>query len=227
MTFLERERLRAARAGDEQAFALLVAPYRPELQAHCRQLLGSSHDAEDAVQDALLRAWRSLRGFEGRGSLRAWLYRIATNCAMTMLSRRSSSMVPVESETTMLTESELGPPPATPETRVEQREVVELALVAAHRQLPSRQRAVLILREALDFSACEVAASLATTTTAVNSALQRARATVAERAAEPDRLPAPARLADARLRRQVQRYAEAWAHADVDGLVAMLAEDAA
>jgi RNA polymerase sigma-70 factor, ECF subfamily len=116
---------------------------------------------------------------------------------------------------------------STPDASAQEREGVELALVAAHDQLSSRQRAVLILREVLDFSAQEAAESLETTPSAVNSALQRARATVATRRPAPEEWPAPASLADARLRRRVQRYADAWAHADVDGLVTMLAEDAA
>jgi RNA polymerase sigma-70 factor (ECF subfamily) len=224
MTLLERQRLHAARAGDEDAFASLVAPYRSGLQAHCRRMLGSSHDAEDAVQDALLRAWRSLSRFEGRGSLQGWLYRIATNCALTMRSGLKASTVPMEPEAVALKERALEPAPGA---SVEQREVVGLALLAAHEHLPSRQRAVLILRDALDFSAGEVAESLDTTATAVNSALYRARATVATRQAEPDDLPAPTSLADARLRRRLQRYADAWEHADVDGLVALLTDDAA
>lgn len=203
---------------DEREFGELVAPYRAELEAHCRRLLGSAHDAEDAMQEALIRAWRALPSLQSRGALRGWLYRIATNCALDINERRKPT-VPIESETPM--------DRTTPETTVERREVVELALVAAHDQLSSRQRAVLILREVLDFSACEVAHSLATTPSAVNSALQRARATVATSPPEAERLPAPASLADARLRRRVQLFAHAWADADVDGLVSLLAEDAA
>jgi RNA polymerase sigma-70 factor (ECF subfamily) len=220
MTLLERERLDAARAGDEHAFAQLVAPYRPELQAHCRRLVGSSQDAEDALQEALLRAWRALPRLRSVGALRGWLYRIATNCALNVVSQRRAT-VPIEPET------HLEPSLATPDVRVELRESVELALMAAHDRLSSRQRAVLILREAFDFSAGEVAESLDTTTSAVNSALQRARATVAAKRPEPEDCPAPASLADARLRHRVQRYADAWVDSDVDGLVAMLASDAA
>jgi RNA polymerase sigma-70 factor (ECF subfamily) len=218
------EQLRAAQAGDERAFAALVAPHRADLLAHCRRLLGSSHDAEDALQETLLRAWRALPGFEGRAPFRVWLYRIATNCAMTIHGARRAPTLPIEPELAELP-VELSPP--TPEASAERREVVELALVAAHEQLPSRQRAVLILREALDFSAGEVAASLDTTPTAVYSALQRARATVAAGPPEPADSPAAASLANARLRRRVRRYADAWAQADVDGLVAMLVADAA
>jgi RNA polymerase sigma-70 factor, ECF subfamily len=205
---------------DEQTFAELVAPYRAELEAHCRRLLGSTHDAEDAMQEALIRAWRALPSLQSRATLRAWLYRIATNCAFDIRERRRPT-VPIETEEPVEGVAD------TPETKAQQREVVELALVAAHDQLSSRQRAVLILREVLDFSACEVAQSLETTPSAVNSALQRARATVATRRPAADDCLAPASLDDARLRRRVQRYVDAWAHADVDGLVSMLAEDAA
>jgi len=217
MRLHEQELLRAAQAGDERAFAELVAPYRAGLQAHCRRVLGSSHDAEDAMQETLLRAWRALPRFENRAPFRAWLYRIATNCAMTMAGTRRASTVPIE-DTPVVPEraAELSPP--TPEARAERREGVELALLAAHEQLPSRQRAVLILREALDFSAGEVAESLDTTPAAVRSAHQRARAAVE---------PRPPGLADPRVRRRVRRYADAWALADVDGLVAMLVADAA
>jgi RNA polymerase sigma-70 factor (ECF subfamily) len=203
---------------DERTFAELVAPHRAELEAHCRRLLGSAHDAEDAMQETLIRAWRALPRLQSRDALRGWLYRIATNCAFDINERRRPT-VPIETETPMD-----GP---SPEARAQQREVVELALVAAHDQLSSRQRAVLIMREVLDFSAQEAAESLETTPSAVNSALQRARATVATRRPAPEEWPAPASLADARLRRRVERYADAWAHADVDGLVTMLAEDAA
>jgi RNA polymerase sigma-70 factor, ECF subfamily len=220
MTAVEQERLRAARAGDEHAYAELVAPYRAGLRAHCTQLLGSD-DAEDAVQETLLRAWRGLARFENRCPVSSWLYRIATNCALTMRTRRAAVTLHGAPEDRELA---LVAPAATPEARIEQREAVELALLLAHERLPARQRAVLILRDALGFSAGEVAASLQTTTASVNSSLQRARATVARR---PEGTPAPATLADARLRRRVRRCADAWARADVDDVVAMLAADAA
>jgi RNA polymerase sigma-70 factor (ECF subfamily) len=203
---------------DEQAFAELVAPHRAELEAHCRRLLGSTHDAEDAMQEALIRAWRAFPRLQNRDALRGWLYRIATNCAYDINERRRPT-VPIDTESPV--------DPSTPEASAQRREAVELALVAAHDQLSSRQRAVLLMREVLDFSAGEVAHSLDTTPSAVNSALQRARATVATRRPAADDWPAPSSLHDARLRRRVQRFADAWAHADVDGLVSMLAEDAA
>src|SRR5690349_12730316 len=134
---------------DEREFGELVAPHRAELEAHCRRMLGSAHDAEDAMQETLIRAWRALPRLQSRDRLRAWLYRIATNCALDINERRRPT-VPIEPETA------LDRSPA-PDTSAQQREVVELALVAAHDQLSSRQRAVLILREVLDYSACEVA----------------------------------------------------------------------
>jgi RNA polymerase sigma-70 factor (ECF subfamily) len=177
-TVLQRELLAAARAGDGEAYARLVDPHRAELHAHCRRILGSAHDAEDAVQEALLRAWRSLGGFEARASLRAWLFRIATNCALDLRKRRTTAAVVAEA---------LAREPSTaggdggidPLAHAERRERVALAVAAVHEHLPPRQRTVLILRDALDLSAAEVAASMDTTTASVNSALQRARATLA------------------------------------------------
>ena len=231
---LERELLEAARTGDEHAYARLVAPYRAELQTHCRRMLGSAHDADDALQDTLLRAWRGLAGFEARSSLRAWLYRIATNCCLSILHRRSACAAPAGSavECAATTDAEGGATVGDAavdalEAQYERREGVELAFIAAHQHLPARQRAVLILREALGFSACEVAASLDTTTASVNSALQRARATVAARGPDHAGQVTLDALADGELRASVRRYADAWASADVDGVVAMLTAEAA
>jgi RNA polymerase sigma-70 factor (ECF subfamily) len=157
---------------DETAYAELVERHRAELQAHCRRMLGSAHDAEDALQEALFRAWRSRDQFEGRSSVRWWLYRIATNAALDTLRRRPSKIVPIEEE-----------PPGggvetDPEGRYERRETLERALATADRVLPRRQRAVLLLREALGFSAAETGKRLGMSVAAVNSALQRARATL-------------------------------------------------
>ena len=168
----EEALLERARQGDERAFGTLVAPYRAELHAHCYRMLGSFHDAEDALQDALVRAWRGLKGFEGRSSLRAWLYKIATNAAMSIAQRRSRRELPMSygpparsgerpggglAETRWLEpypDQWLGPGPAgCPEAHYEQRESLELAFVAALQQLPPLQRAALILREVLGFSA--------------------------------------------------------------------------
>jgi RNA polymerase sigma-70 factor, ECF subfamily len=160
---------------DETAYMELVERHRAELWAHCRRMLGSAHDAEDALQEALLRAWRSLPQFEGRGSARWWLYRIATNSALDVI-RRRRQVVPIDEEPADAT------PGADPAGRYERREAVARALVMADRILTGRQRAVLILREVLGFSAEEAAERLDISVAAVNSALQRARATLDRRA---------------------------------------------
>ncbi len=185
--------LEAARDGDETAFRELLEPHRRELHAHCYRMLGSVHDADDALQDASLRAWRGLSRFEGRSSLRSWLYTIATNTCLTHIERRPQRTLPVEYGPA--TDPHLGPgepmiegvwiePYPDAALEVEQREGVELAFIAALQHLPATQRAVLILREVLGYSAKETAATLETTVVSVNSALQRARATVEERLPE-------------------------------------------
>jgi RNA polymerase sigma-70 factor, ECF subfamily len=238
--------LAAARRGDEDAFRDLVEPHRRELHAHCYRMLGSLHDAEDALQDTLLRAWRGLGGFEGRRPLRPWLYRIATNVCLDAIGRRPKRVMPIDRSPpsqpadgpgALLMESVwIEPYPdehlalpdgyAAPEARYEQRESVELAFIAALQHLPARQRAVLILREVLGFSAREVAQSLDTTAASVNSALQRARKTVAERLPDQTQQATLRSLGDERLRRLVERYVEAWETRNVDAIVALLAEDA-
>jgi RNA polymerase sigma-70 factor (ECF subfamily) len=243
----ERELLDAARGGDQGAFERLVDPYRGELHAHCYRMLGSVHDAEDAVQESLLRAWRGLAGFEGRSSLRSWLYRIATNASLTMIDKRPRRVLPIdygpaadphEGPGEPLIESVWVEPYADerfgvedglagPEARYEQRESVELAFVAALQNLPANQRAVLILREVLGFSAKEAAETLDTTTASVNSALQRARAAVEERLPERSQQETVRALGDDGLREVVEGYVEAWQRADVEAVVDMLTEDAA
>ena len=243
----ERELLEAARDGDEGAFERLVDPYRGELHAHCYRMLGSVHDAEDALQESLLRAWRGLPGFEGRSSLRSWLYRIATNASLTMIEKRPKRVLPIdygpaadphEGPGEPLVESVWVEPYADdrfgledglagPEARYEQREGVELAFVAALQNLPANQRAVLILREVLGFSAKEAAETLDTTTASVNSALQRARAAVEERTGDQSQQETARALGDDALREIVDDYVEAWQRADVDAVVEMLTEDAA
>jgi len=181
----EEALLAAARGGDQAAFERLVERYHPQLHAHCYRMLGSAYDADDALQDALLRAWRGLPRFAGRSSLRAWLYKIATNACLDFIGRRPKRVLPLDYGPPAdpadgigapITESVfIEPYPTGPEASYEERESVELAFVAALQHLPARQRAVLILREVLGFSAQEVADALDSTVTSVNSALQRAR----------------------------------------------------
>src|SRR4051794_11483182 len=200
----EQGALQAARAGDESAFGRLVEHYRGELQAHCYRMLGSVQDAEDALQEAMLRAWRGLPRFEGRSSLRSWLYTIATNTCLNAIERRPKRVLPIDYGPA--TDPHTGPGEplvesvwiepypdenlgledglAGPDARYEQREAIELAFIAALQHLPANQRAVLILREVLGFSAREVAEALDTSVASVNSALQRARVAVEERVPE-------------------------------------------
>jgi RNA polymerase sigma-70 factor, ECF subfamily len=234
------------RDANETTFNQAVDEHRGELHAHCYRMLGSLHDAEDALQETLLRAWRGLPAFGGRSSLRTWLYKIATNVCMDVLGRRSKRVLPIDygppsapakSPGEPLVESvwvepypdeALGLPdgPASPAARYEQREAVELAFVAALQHLPATQRAVLILREVLGFSAREAAESLDTSVASVNSALQRARKAVEERLPERSQQETLRSLGDERARALVEAYLEAWQRADVDALTALLAEDA-
>ncbi len=238
--------LAAARGGDEHAFAQLVEPHRSELHAHCYRMLASVHDAEDALQEALLRAWRGLARFEGRSSLSSWLYSIATNSCLTAIERRPKRVLPIDygpvtdphiAPGEPIVESVwLEPYPdemlgledgfAAPDASYEQRESVELAFIAALQHLPATQRAVLILREVLGFSAKEVAETLDTTVASVNSALQRARAAVEERIPEQCQQATLRSLGDDAVRELVDRYVDAWERCDVEAFAAMLAEDA-
>jgi RNA polymerase sigma-70 factor, ECF subfamily len=227
----------AAVRGDESAFAELVEPHRRELQVHCYRMLGSFEDSEDLVQETFLRAWRKRRSFEGRSSLRAWLYRIATNACLDALERRprvpslQSGAQPV-AEIPWLQpypDDLLEGIPARdpePETEVVAKETIELAFIAAIQLLPPRQRAVLIARDVLGWSAAETAALLDVSVPAVNSALQRARATL------KDQLPrrrldwAPGSDPTREERALLRRYMAATERGDAAGMIDLLREDA-
>jgi RNA polymerase sigma-70 factor (ECF subfamily) len=246
-TTQERELLETAKQGSEDAYRRLVEPHRAELHAHCYRLLGSVHDAEDALQEALVRAWRGLPKFEGRSSLRSWLYKIATNTSLDAIGRRPKRVLPIDYGPPADPHGGVGDPVvetvwiepypdetlgiedgyASPDARYEQREAVELAFIAALQLLPANQRAVLILREVLGFSAQETSETLDTSVASVNSALQRARATIEKKLPDQSQQETLGSLGDERLRELVERYADAWERNDVDTVVSMLSEDAA
>jgi RNA polymerase sigma-70 factor, ECF subfamily len=236
--------LEAARRGDEGAFERLIEPYRGELQAHCYRMLGSIHDAEDALQDALLRAWRGLARFEGRSSLRSWLYRIATNSSLRLIERRPNRVLPIDHgppadphdaidpplvESTWIEpypDEWLGDVSASPEARYEQRESVELAFTAALQHLPPLQRAALILTDVLGFAPGEVAEALDATPASIYSALQRARKAADERLPEHSQQETLRTLGDDAVREVVDRFVAAWEGGDVDAIRSMLTDDA-
>lgn len=219
--------LTAARGGDAAAFERLVEPLREELRAHCYRMLGSMHDAEDALQESLVRAWRGITRLDERGFVRAWLYKIATNRCLTAIERRGRRELPFEvlpgTPTTEIEWLEPYPEPS-PETRYLARESVELAYVAALQHLTGNQRAVLILRDVLGYSADEVAEQLATSTASVNSALQRARKAIG--AAAPSQHDALRELGDDAIAVLVSRWTDAWQRRDVDAIVTLLTDDA-
>jgi RNA polymerase sigma-70 factor, ECF subfamily len=238
--------LERAGKGDDQAFEELVQPLRGELLAHCYRMLGSTHDAEDALQDAMLRAWRRLGTFDARGSLRGWLYKIATNTCLDVIGKRKR-VLPQNNEPKTDPHREgpgrplvdsvwLEPFPdetleiedgyASPDARYEQRESVELAFVAAIQLLPPRQRATLILREVLGYSAKETAESLDSTTASVNSALQRARKTIDDHMPDESQQATLRSIGDDRMREIVEAYMEAMERGDVNQVAEMLTEDA-
>jgi RNA polymerase sigma-70 factor (ECF subfamily) len=234
--------------GAQDAFQELVEPYRYQLQVHCYRMLGSFHETEDLVQETFLRAWRARDRFEGRTSLRNWLYRIATNACLNALESTSRSR--------RLLPHELGPPAASfqpprgqasteilwlepypdaalpdvadgapgPEARYEMHESIQLAFVVATQKLPPRQRAVLLLRDVLGWSANETSELLDSSVASVNSALQRARASIEAIAPRAETLDV--RIDDARRRDLVGRYVKAWEASDIDSLVTLLSEDA-
>jgi RNA polymerase sigma-70 factor (ECF subfamily) len=234
--------LTRARAGDHQAFAALTDPYRRELQLHCYRILGQLQDAEDAAQETLLSAWQALESFEERSTLRSWLYRIATNRCLNML--RDSGRRPAPASGPASTAPEptrygevlwLEPYPdallegivdstAGPEARYESREAVTLAFLTALHRLRPRQRAVLVLRDVMGFPAIKVAAMLDTSTTSVNSALIRARATIEDGGPRShERAPLPRSAQEHEL---AARFADAFERGDVEPIVALLAENA-
>ena len=234
--------LARARAGDEDAFRELSDPYRRELQVHIYRIVGSVHDAEDLLQETLLAAWRGLEGFEGRASVRAWLYRIATNRALDALRATRRRPEDLQRMTEMPEPTRYGeaiwlePYPDAllggipdqapgPEARYETKEAIELGFVTGLQHLSPQQRAVLVLRDVLGYQADEVAAMLDTTAHSVNSLLRRARAAFESRLPAAGRERAP--LPDSRRERDtVGRFADAIQTGDIDGIVALLTDDA-
>jgi probable F420-dependent oxidoreductase/RNA polymerase sigma-70 factor (TIGR02960 family) len=239
-------RTTAGIAPSEESFRHLVEDHRRELHAHCYRMLGSLHDADDALQETLLRAWRGLPEFAGRSSLRTWLYKIATNACLNAIARRSRRILPIDYGPSTTPSVSAGEPPlesvwiepypdealglpdgyATPDARYEQREAVELAFIASLQHLPATQRAVLILRDVLGFSAREVAEDLDTTVVSVNSALQRARRKLEQRLPDRSQQKTLRSLGEDGTRKVVEAYLDAWARADVQALKALLAQDA-
>jgi RNA polymerase sigma-70 factor (ECF subfamily) len=235
----------ASKGGDEEAFQSLVQPLSRELQLLCYRMLGSFHDAEDAVQETLLKAWRRLDSFDNRSSFRTWMHRIATNTCLDLLRTRQRRVLPMDLAAPIVASrtdpSEWGAPAldvpwlepfpdshlpeASPEAVVERRESISLAFVRALQLLPARQRAVLILRDVLDWSAEEAATTLETSVPAVNSALQRARATTSREHIRGDVTLSEARLDDAKARIAAS-FVRVWEDGDVPGLLSLLTEDA-
>ncbi len=242
----EQTLLELAQGGDESAFGDLIEAHRAELHAYCYRMLGSVHDAEDALQDALLRAWRGLPGFEGSGSVRSWLYAIVAHTALDLARRRARRELLTDVGTATAQRlarqgplaplDRLEPYPdrlldggfaASPEAQYELRESLELAFVVALQHLPPLQRAVLILRDVVGFSARETAEQLGTSVPAVTSALQRARAVAQSRLPARSQQATLCALGDERIRALAGRYADAMQRGDADLLVSMLTTDAA
>ena len=216
----QRLLLARAQAGDERAFRALVDPYRHALEVHCYRMLGSSQDAEDVAQETLLRGWSALERFEPRAQFQTWLYRIATNACLDELERRPRRPEPVDPFPDR-SPRETASPTYDPAARYAIREGMELALLRAIQELPGRQRAVLIFRDVLGWTAPEVAEVLESTVASVNSALQRARGSIERHLPETIRP-----TADPAERELLNRYVAAFERADMDGLVALLREDA-
>ncbi len=230
-----------ARSGDQLAFEALVGPFQRELQVHCYRMLGSVQDAEDVMQEVLVRAWRHLDRFEHRSSVRNWLYRIATNRCLTVQARAATSpavgtgLVPPRPNAPDVEVVAVQPYPDSrlehlpehdPQGRYDLRESVGLAFLSAIQLLPARQRAVLLLRDVLAFSAAETAGLLDTTVAAVNSALQRGRAVLQEHRASGRLRPERPAVSSAAERSILDRYLAAWHACDIPALVTLLREDA-
>ena len=236
-----------ARGDQEAVFLALVESQRAELHSHCYRMLGSFHDADDALQDTLLRAWRALPRFRGHSSLRTWLYRIATNVCLDAIARRPQRVLPIDYGPPSSAESSDGdgrmpagvwiePYPdealgiadgaADPQARYERREALELAFIAALQHLPPRQRAALILRDVLGFTAREVAATLDTTEPAINGALRRARSAIGDRLPDGSQQATLRGLGDRRLRAIVERFVDSFERGDVGAILALLTDDA-
>jgi RNA polymerase sigma-70 factor (ECF subfamily) len=221
----------AAQAGDHAAFAALVEPHRRELHVHCYRMLGSFTDAEDMVQETLLRAWRRRETFAGRSTFRAWLYRIATNACLDHLERHPRRPSGGADEVTWLQPfpdrllEQAAPPDAEPDAAVVARETIELAFLVAVQHLPPRQRAVLMLRDVLGWSAAESAAVLESSVASVNSALQRARATLRDHLPRRRSEWSPGGPTEEE-RSVLQRFMDACERADLPALASLLREDA-
>lgn len=233
----EADRLAAAQRGDRSAFDALVTPHRRELHVHCYRMLGLADEADDAVQETMLRAWRSITTFDGAGPIRPWLYRIATNRCLTLSAKRRrlpTSFPPGDAPD--VETAWVGPYPDTllasdsdstdPEARAIEREHIELAFIVALQELSPTQRAVVLLRDVLRFSARETADLLDTTVAAANSTLQRSRRILRDRLPERTQQASLRQLGDNRLSILVGRYVRAWERHDVDGIVALLVTDA-
>jgi RNA polymerase sigma-70 factor (ECF subfamily) len=234
--------LDAAQAGDEHAFELLVAPYVRELRTHCYRMAGSIHDADDLMQESLLKAWKGLPTFERRSNLRTWLYKVTTSVCLDVLDKREPRMLPMELGPAAGPGDPIGPPrfdldwlepcPAgfyssaelSPAAQYERRQSVELAFLIAIQLLPSKQRAMLLLHDVIGFLAAECAELLEISTAAANSALQRARTTLSARGAELRAIPpTPLTIDESVL---LQRYMRAWESTDIQALVELLLDDA-
>jgi len=238
--------LDSAKSGDEEAYRELIEVHRGELHAHCYRMLASVEDADDAVQDTLLRAWRGIARFEGRSSVRTWLFKIATNAALDLAKSRSKRELPIGLGAPSPFGTDWGSGPVdvswlepypneryvsvsarpSPEARYERRESFELAFVAALQLLPASQRATYLLREVVAYSAAEVAELLDTTVAAVNSSLQRARATIDLNVPASSQQAVQAALGEEGIRQLARRYCDAIEGGDVESLMKLLTEDA-